>query len=119
MSADPAAYPASNKPLDWMAEPVVVGRFGIEPHRIRDRLEGEFAWMVRRDCRGQGLATEAARALIRFASEQLELTRLFATTHPDNSASIGLMAKVGLVQTLASPEALVFELPPRTARSAI
>ncbi|MBI1880421.1 MAG: GNAT family N-acetyltransferase [Chloroflexi bacterium] len=45
---------------------------------------------------GQGYATEAARALIVYAFNQLRLKRVVATTTYDNVASIGVMRKLGM-----------------------
>lgn len=44
----------------------------------------------------QGYTTEAVRALIRYAFEQLLLTRIVATTTDDNAASIAVMRKLGM-----------------------
>ena len=46
--------------------------------------------------RGQGYATEAARALVDYAFEHLRLKRVVATTDYDNLASIGVMEKLGM-----------------------
>ena len=46
--------------------------------------------------RRQGYATEASRALVDFAFEQLKLKRIVATTAFDNHASMGVMRKLGL-----------------------
>lgn len=44
---------------------------------------------------GKGLATEAASAWVRAAFGPLQLHRLTAFVHPDNSASIRVLAKLG------------------------
>ena len=44
----------------------------------------------------QGYATEAARALIDYAFDELFLKRILATTTYDNAASIGVMRKLGM-----------------------
>ena len=46
---------------------------------------------------GQGLATEAVRPVIDWAYAQAELTRLWATCHPDNTRSARVLGKLGLV----------------------
>ncbi len=44
----------------------------------------------------QGYATEAARAMIRYAFNTLRLKRIVATTTYDNAASMGVMRKLGM-----------------------
>jgi RimJ/RimL family protein N-acetyltransferase len=44
----------------------------------------------------QGYATEAAKALINYAFNQLDLQRIVATTTHENAASIGVMRNVGM-----------------------
>jgi [ribosomal protein S5]-alanine N-acetyltransferase len=53
-------------------------------------------WAIDPDQQRQGYATEAARALIDFAFQQLRVKRLIATTEYDNVASIGVMRKLGM-----------------------
>jgi [ribosomal protein S5]-alanine N-acetyltransferase len=53
-------------------------------------------WSLRPAHRGQGYATEATRALIRFAFEHLHLQRLIAATTHDNAASQAVMRRLGM-----------------------
>ena len=46
--------------------------------------------------RGQGLALEAAAAVMTFGRDTLGLTRIVAITAPHNKASIGLLERLGL-----------------------
>jgi RimJ/RimL family protein N-acetyltransferase len=46
--------------------------------------------------RRQGYAVEAARALLSYAFQQLQLRRVIATTDYDNIGSIGVMKKLGM-----------------------
>ena len=55
--------------------------------------------------RGQGFATEAARALASYAFTQLGLKRLVATTEHDNAASIAVMQRLGMTLHSAPPQA--------------
>ena len=45
---------------------------------------------------GNGYATEAANAFIRFGFERLNLHRIFATCHTDNIGSIKVLEKTGM-----------------------
>ncbi len=82
---------------EWRASGEVIGRAGIVPHRGPHGVEGELAWLFAAPWRGRGLATEAGAALIAFARSELSLHRLYAEAHPDNTASIRVMEKLGMV----------------------
>lgn len=56
----------------------------------------EIGWRVRRDKWGQGIATEAARAMAAFAFTQLGAAVLYAVCQPENGASIAVMLKLGM-----------------------
>lgn len=58
--------------------------------------EGELGWILRRDCRGKGLACEAARAVVRFARDTLGLTGLTAHCDARNEPSRRLMERLGM-----------------------
>ena len=45
---------------------------------------------------GQGLATEAALAIVQYAFEQLNLSRLICLIDPDNAASINVAQRIGM-----------------------
>ena len=53
-------------------------------------------WEIAADHRRQGYATEAGAALIRYAFDTLNLQRIVATTTYDNTASIGVMRRLGM-----------------------
>lgn len=65
------------------------------PRAYRVTEMGLF-WAIDPDYQRQGFATEAAQALIVFAFRQLRAKRLIATTEYDNTASIGVMRKLGM-----------------------
>lgn len=56
----------------------------------------EIGWRLGRSFWGAGLATEAARAALRFALVDRELDRLVSIRHVDNAASGRVMEKLGL-----------------------
>lgn len=56
----------------------------------------EAGWRLHPDCWGQGLATEGARAALRFGFEALGLEQIVAFTVPANGASRRVMAKLGM-----------------------
>ena len=53
-------------------------------------------WMISPTMQSRGLATEAARALVRFAFDVLKVGRILAGTEYDNFASIAVMRKLGM-----------------------
>jgi len=58
----------------------------------------ELGWWVGREYWGQGYASEAARRLVRHLFTDLNYSGLWATAHPDNSASRAIMLKLGMEQ---------------------
>ena len=74
---------------------LLIGSGGVYPWS--DGRTWTFGYNLRRDCWGQGYATEAARAMLAFAGETLG-ARVFVAEHAvDNPASGRVMAKCGLV----------------------
>jgi RimJ/RimL family protein N-acetyltransferase len=59
-------------------------------------IEVGLYWAVSRSNRRRGFATEAARALIDFAFNSLNLKRIVATTTYENAPSIRVMNKLGM-----------------------
>lgn len=56
----------------------------------------ELGYRLRRDRWGQGLASEAARALAGFAFETLAAPELTAICHPKNTSSARVMLRLGM-----------------------
>lgn len=63
--------------------------------RLRD-LPLELGWRLHPDFWRQGLASEAAQRMARFAFEPLGAPRLLAVRHPDNLASGRVMDRLGM-----------------------
>jgi [ribosomal protein S5]-alanine N-acetyltransferase len=62
-------------------------------------------WAVRPAFRNQGIASEAAAALVGFAFETLRLSRVVATTTYGNAASRRVMEKLGMrIETNPRPD---------------
>jgi RimJ/RimL family protein N-acetyltransferase len=74
----------------------VIGDVGIGVIKTEDQRHGTIGWVLGRKYQGQGLATEAARALLGFAFEQMSLHRVTATTSVDNLRSWRLMERLGM-----------------------
>ena len=83
-----------------------IGRCGIYPHFDNDGIptkdEGSLAFYLAHEYWGNGYATEAGRAFIRFGFDELNVKRIVTTIDARNAASIHIIEKLGL--TLASTE---------------
>ena len=64
-------------------------------HWNRRHHRAEIGYDLARRDRGQGIATEAVRAVLRFGFEQMQLHRIEAYTILDNFASVRLLEKLG------------------------
>ena len=86
----------------WAVEEKVsgayIGRLGLLYHD--DWPEGEHktevGWLLDRSCWGRGLATEGARASVRYGFEELGLERIISIIRPENAASRRVAEKAGL-----------------------
>jgi RimJ/RimL family protein N-acetyltransferase len=92
----------------WALELAATGRFIGFTGITRVTFEAPFTpaveagWRLARDCWGQGLATEAARAALEFGFNRLGLEEIVAFAVPGNTASRRVMEKIGMQE---DPEA--------------
>jgi len=89
-------------PIFLLNGDVHVGCCGLRPHDL-GRLVYELGFHIRKQFWGQGIATEAARGVCRWASENLHTAGLFAGHHPQNRASKAVLQKLGFVFTHEEP----------------
>jgi RimJ/RimL family protein N-acetyltransferase len=61
----------------------------------------EIGWRLAREAWGQGYATEAARASVRFGFEELGLAEIVSFTAPANARSRAVMERLGMTHDLA------------------
>ncbi|MCV2419625.1 GNAT family N-acetyltransferase [Paucibacter sp. DJ2R-2] len=80
--------------LDLRSSGVTVGMCGLTQRDYLDSPDIGFAFLP--EHAGQGLAFEAASAVMQDAREALGLRRILATTRLDNQASQKLLLKLGL-----------------------
>lgn len=73
-----------------------IGRCGLLPWTIDQREEVEVAYLLAKAYWGQGLGTEAARAIARYAFDELGLSRLVCLIEPENHASANVARKIGM-----------------------
>ena len=73
-----------------------IGRCGLLPWTIDGQHEVEVAFAFAKAYWGQGLATEAAQALVHYGFEHLGLSRLICLIDHDNEGSIKVATKIGM-----------------------
>lgn len=73
-----------------------IGRCGLLPWTIDSQSEVEVAFSLSKNYWGQGLATEAARGIVRYGFENLELSRLVCLIEQENQASVKVATKIGM-----------------------
>ena len=73
-----------------------IGRCGLLPWTHDGQDEVEVAYLIAREYWGQGLGTEAARAVLKYGFEQLKLTRLVCLIDEENTASKQVAEKIGM-----------------------
>ncbi len=82
----------------------------------------ELAFHFARSDWGKGYATEAARVCVEYALHTLAATRIVASAHPDNIASVRVLEKTGLslvgIKRFGEIDELFYELVSPTASSA-
>ncbi len=72
----------------------LIGLMAISIHSTFNR--GELAYWVGKPYWRQGYGTEAARALLQYGFEVLQLNRIYAQSFTDNPGSWRIMEKIGL-----------------------
>lgn len=74
-----------------------IGRCGIYPHIVNNAAvpgEGVLSYYLARPYWGQGLATEAASAFVKFGFQELGLRKIVTTVQVENRASIRILQKL-------------------------
>ena len=73
-----------------------IGRCGLCPMDIEGHEEIEVTYMLAKEYWGQGLATEAAQAILKYGFEQAGVSRLICVINPGNLASARVAEKIGM-----------------------
>jgi RimJ/RimL family protein N-acetyltransferase len=73
-----------------------IGRCGLLPWTIEGQEEVEVAYTLAQEYWGQGLATEAAKGILQYGFEKLNLSRLICLIDPENIASQRVAEKMGM-----------------------
>jgi RimJ/RimL family protein N-acetyltransferase len=78
-----------------------IGRCGLLPWTIDGRPEVEVAYLLAKEYWRQGLGAEAARAIARYAFDELRLSRVICLIDEGNEASIGVATSIGMTRERA------------------
>ena len=73
-----------------------LGRCGLLPWQIDGKSEVELAFLIKKERWREGLASEAARGIVRYAKAKLQLRRLICLVTPGNAASVGVAIAIGM-----------------------
>lgn len=73
-----------------------IGRCGLLPWQIDEKLEVEIAYLLDKSFWHQGLATETAEGILTYGFEQLNLSRLICLIDPENIASQRVAERIGM-----------------------
>jgi RimJ/RimL family protein N-acetyltransferase len=91
-----------NGSLAIVADGVLVGRIGLrrQPVEWRHPMQGEVevGWMLARSAWGHGYATEAARAMLAWGFQTLDLRQIWSWTSLANLRSQAVMTRLGLTR---------------------
>ena len=90
--------PSRARPFAFVqtADSLVIGFGGLYWTKGTERWQAELGYTLHRGYWGQGFASEAGEALLRFGFTDLRLHRVFAECHPDNLASARVMQRLGM-----------------------
>ncbi len=89
-----AAGVADNWAIERRDQPGLIGLCSICPKP--DATGNQITWRLVRRAWGEGLATEAAAAVLRHATMTPGYGAIVAIIHPDNAASAGVARKIGM-----------------------
>ena len=70
--------------------------------------EAHLGYILNRTYWGNGYATEAAKAMVEFAFNELGVHRVYADCHPENAASIRILEKLGMLNVGRSRDYMIF-----------
>ena len=73
----------------------LIGRCGLQVEFIGDQGEYEMGYMISGKYARQGYASEAVKAILEYADEELEAPRVILQIHSENQASQTFAEKMG------------------------
>ncbi|RXZ76740.1 N-acetyltransferase [Paenibacillaceae bacterium] len=85
---------AKNFPVLLSDDNIIIGHLGFHPYFGEHTYE--IGWVFNSNYYNQGYASEAARAMLKYGFETLNLHRIIATCQPENIPSYRVMEKIGM-----------------------
>lgn len=96
---------------DWVNAIVVNGEaVGVASILFKTDIyqhSAEVGYWIGEDYWGKGIVSEAVKALVEFALENTDITRLFAEVFDNNKASARVVEKAGLVYECTHKKAII------------
>ena len=74
----------------------IIGGCDCDLGHSTDRSYATLGWIINREYRNRGYASEAASAVMDFAFENLKIDRIYAQCDINNPASFAVMRKIGM-----------------------
>ena len=97
----------------------IVGAACLQHLANQEHAPLEIGWRLLRSAQGKGYATEAARAIVRYASEQVGTDYLVAVADPENLPSHRVMQRLGMryrgIEQHYDQPCVVYELKMKSA----
>jgi len=72
----------------------VIGRAGLVP--AQDAGGTELGYVIRKEYRRKGIATEVCKSILTYGFEELELESVFCMTLPENTGAVSLCERLGM-----------------------
>ncbi|WP_288442967.1 GNAT family N-acetyltransferase [uncultured Pantoea sp.] len=97
----------------------IVGAACLQHLAHQEQAPLEIGWRLLRSSQGKGYATEAATAIVQFATGQIGVDYLVAVAHPENLASHRVMQRLGMryrgIEQHYDQPCVVYELDMKSA----
>ena len=74
----------------------IIGGCDCDLSHSEDRSYATLGWIINKEFRNQGYASEAASAMLDFAFNNLRIDKVYAQCDTNNPASFGVMRKIGM-----------------------
>ena len=74
----------------------IIGGCDCDLGHSEDRSFATLGWIINKNYRNNGYASEAASALLHFAFEKLGIDKVYAQCDVNNPASFGVMRRIGM-----------------------
>ena len=74
----------------------IIGGCDCDLGHSKDRSYATLGWIINKNYRNRGYASEAASAILDFAFENLKISKVYAQCDINNPASYGVMRRIGM-----------------------